>query len=92
MTDVKTNWPRLYGTAALIGGGFGLLLSLGALPFAAEWPAGWGAAGIGPIGEILVPIVCGALIAVLFAGAAHLGITYQLRRWRDGGNRRSPSS
>ena len=89
---MSTNWPRLYGTAALVGGGFGLLLSLGALPFAAEWPVGWGAEGIGPIGEILVPMVGGALVGVFFAGAAHLGITYQLRRWRDGGDWRGPSS
>jgi len=78
--------------AALLGAGFGLLLSVGALPFAPEWPVGWGAGGMGPVGRILVPVVGGALIAVLFAGAAHLGITYQLRRWRDWGDRRSPSS
>jgi hypothetical protein len=81
MIDENTNWPRLYGIAALIGAAFGLLLSLGALPFAPEWPGGGDMAQPGPLGRILVPVVGGALLGVLFAGASHLGVTCQLRRW-----------
>jgi hypothetical protein len=80
-----TNWRRLYGIAALIGAGFGLLLSLGALPFAPEWPGGWGLGDLGPAGRVMVPVLGGALLGVLFAGAAHLGVTCQLRRWSRGG-------
>jgi hypothetical protein len=80
MIDEKTNWSSLYGTAALIGAGFGLLLGLGALPAAPQWPAAWGVEGIGPVAALLLPVAGGALVGLLLAGAAHLGVRYQLRR------------
>jgi hypothetical protein len=66
-----TNWLRLYFIAALIGAGFGLILSLGVLAFDPGWPAGWSVLG-------------GALLGVLLAGASHLGVTCQLRRMSRG--------
>ncbi len=86
---MNTNWPRLYCIAALIGAGFGLLLSLGALPFAPEWPGGWDIAETGPV-RIFVPIVGGGLVGVVLAGASHLGVTYQLRQRAGSGDQRSP--
>jgi hypothetical protein len=83
-----TNWPRLYGVAALIGAGSGLLLALGILPFSPEWPEGWGLGELGSAGRILVPIVGGALVGVMIAGASHLGVKYQLRGQTKSGDRR----
>jgi hypothetical protein len=79
MTDENTNWPRLYGVAGLIGAGFGLLLGLGALPFAPD-SRSWGLEEMGPAGSLLLTVLVGGLVGVLLAGAAHLGVTYQLRR------------
>ena len=67
MLHEQTNWPRLYVAAALLGGGFGLLGSLGVLPSAPDWPT-------------LVSIAGGAAIGLVLAAAAHLGVTLQLRR------------
>jgi hypothetical protein len=75
-----TNWPRLYAVAALIGAGAGLLLSLGALPSAPEWPAQWGVPATSRILIIVTPIAGGALVGVILAAVAHLGVRYQLRR------------
>ena len=80
MLDETTNWPRLYSTAALLGAAFGLLLSIGALPSAPEWPAAWGLEVRNPIGAILLPVIGGALVGLVLAAAAHLGTRYQLRR------------
>ena len=80
MIDEKTSWPRLYGIAALIGAGFGLLLSLGAMPSVPEWPNAWSAERISPVAAVLLTVAGGTLVGVLFAGAAHLGVRYQLRR------------
>lgn len=75
-----TNWPRLYATAALIGAGFGILLGVGALPSAPEWPQEWGMERPGGIGGIVVAVGGGALIGVVLAAVAHLGVRHQLRR------------
>jgi len=80
MLDPQTNWPRLYALATLIGAGFGLLLSLGGLPSAPAWPAEWGVEGTGPVATIIVPVACGALVGLVLAAAAHLGVRLQLRR------------
>jgi len=80
MLDHTTNWPRLYASAALVGAGAGLLLSLGALPSAPDWPAGWGSVTTGPIGTIVIPVAGGALVAVVLAAVAHAGVRLQLRR------------
>jgi hypothetical protein len=81
-----TNWPRLYAVAALLGAGFGLLLSLGALPSAPDWPAEWGVPATGRIRTIVMPIAGGAIVGLVLAAVAHLGVRYQLRRRasRDG--------
>ncbi len=86
MLDPTTNWPRLYAMATLIGAGFGLLLSLGGLPSAPDWPAGWGPQDTGPITAIVLPVACGVLVGLVLAAAAHLGVRLQLRRrGRSGG-------
>ena len=85
MLDETTNWPRLYATAVALGGGFGLLLSLGVLPSAPEWPDGWGAATTSRWTAIVIPVAGGAFVGLVLAAAAHLGVTFQLRRRsRDG--------
>jgi hypothetical protein len=80
MLDETTNWPRLYSLAALIGAGAGLLLSLGGLPSAPDWPAGWGMETTSSIATFVIPVAGGALLGVALAAAAHLGVRYQLRR------------
>ena len=80
MLDERTNWPGLYATAVLLGAGVGLLLSLGALPSAPDWP---GETGIEPpsrLAAIVVPVAGGALVGLVLAAAAHLGVRLQLRR------------
>lgn len=67
MPGEQTNWPRLYATAVLLGGGFGLLSSLDLLPSAPDWPA-------------VATIAGGALTGLLLAAASHLGVRLQLRR------------
>jgi hypothetical protein len=66
MLGEQTNWPRLYAMAALLGAGFGLLLSLGLLPSSPDWPA-------------VVTIAGGAAMGLLLAAAAHCGVRRQLR-------------
>lgn len=80
MLDETTNWPRLYSIAALIGAGSGLLLSLGGLPSAPDWPTGWGMETRSSIATLIIPVAGGALLGVALAAAAHLGVRYQLRR------------
>jgi hypothetical protein len=80
MLDETTNWWRLYSVAVLIGAGSGLLLSIGALPSAPEWPADWGVESPNLVGAILVPVTAGAVVGLVLAAAAHLGVRYQLRR------------
>lgn len=87
MLDERTNWPRLYATAALLGAGFGLLLSLGALPSAPDWPTGWGMDSPGRMAMIVVPIAGGAVVGLVLAAAAHLGVRIQLRRRNSAGTR-----
>jgi hypothetical protein len=67
MLNERTNWPLLYGIAVLLGAGFGLLVSLRVLPLAPEGPA-------------VVFIVGGALVGLVLAAAAHIGVSLQLRR------------
>jgi hypothetical protein len=67
MLNERTNWPLLYGTAVLLGAGFGLLASLRVLPLA-------------PAGTAVVLIVGGALVGLILAAAAHIGVRLQLRR------------
>jgi hypothetical protein len=64
----------------LLGAGFGLLLSLGVLPSAPEWPDGWGVNATSRWSAIVIPVAGGALVGLLLAGVAHLGVRYQLRR------------
>ena len=73
MLNERTNWPRLYSTAVLLGVGFGLLVSLRLLPLAPEWPA-------------VLLIVGGALVGLILAAAAHVGVSLQLRRRSSGGS------
>lgn len=80
MLDQTTNWPRLYATAAAVGAGFGLLLSMGGPPLAPDWPAEWSAETTSLAATLLVPMACGALIAVALVAVAHLGVRWQLRR------------
>ncbi|MGH7580833.1 MAG: hypothetical protein ACREM9_11715 [Gemmatimonadales bacterium] len=80
MLDLKTNWPGLYATAVVLGAGLGLLLSLGVLPSAPDWPAGWGMDPTSRWTVIVVPVAGGALLGLVLAAAAHLGVRFQLRR------------
>jgi hypothetical protein len=80
MLDERTNWPRLYATAVLLGAGFGLLLSLGVLPSAPEWPGQWGADPTSRIVTIVLPVTGGAVVGLVLAAAAHIGVRFQLRR------------
>ena len=80
MLEDRTNWPRLYALAVLLGAGLGLFLSLAASPSAPDWPAEWRVAGTSRILSIVVPVAGGALMGLILAGAAHLGVTLQLRR------------
>ena len=80
MLDERTNWPRLYATAVLLGAGVGLLLSLGALPSAPEIPAQWAAEPPSRWVAIVVPVAGGALVGLVLAAAAHVGVRLQLRR------------
>ena len=78
--DERTNWPRLYALAVLLGAGFGILLSIGVLPSAPDWPAEWDLVPTGRMASIVVPVAGGALVGLGLAGVAHLGVRYQLRR------------
>jgi hypothetical protein len=80
MLDERTDGPRLYATAVLLGAGFGLLLSLGVLPSAPDWPAEWGDGPASPMLTVVVPIAGGALVGLALAAAAHIGVRLQLRR------------
>ena len=80
MLDPGTNWPRLYALAVALGAGFGLLLSLGVLPSAPDWPDGWDMRATSRWSAIVIPVAGGALVGLLLAGAAHLGVRLQLRR------------
>jgi hypothetical protein len=80
MLDPGTNWPRLYAMAVLLGAGFGLLLSLGILPSAPAWPDGWSTDATSRWSSIVIPAAGGALIGLVLAAAAHLGVRLQLRR------------
>lgn len=80
MLDERTNWPRVYSTAVLLGAGFGLLLSLGALPSAPDWPSRWGVDPSSRIVTIVVPVAGGTLVGLVLAAAAHIGVRFQLRR------------
>ena len=80
MLDQTTDWLRLYSIAALLGAAFGVLLSIGALPSAPEWPAGLALNTTSPIDTFLVPATGGAVVGLVLAAAAHLGVRYQLRR------------
>jgi len=80
MLDERTNWPGLYASAVLLGGGFGLFLSLGMLPSAPDWPSEWGVEPTNRMLTIVVPVVGGALVGLVLAAAAHIGVRYQLRR------------
>lgn len=80
MLQDLTNWRRLYGTAALVGAAFGLLLALGILPTARQWPGDWGFEAGSPVAAILLPVAAGVLVALVLTAAAHLGARWQLRR------------
>ena len=80
MPDERTNWPRLYAGAVLLGAGLGLLLSLGPPLSAPDWPGEWGLEPASRIATIVVPVAGGALVGLLLAAAAHLGVRLQRRR------------
>jgi hypothetical protein len=80
MLDRITSWPRHYAAAALAGAAAGLLLSMGAMPSAPDWPDQWELGMRSGIAALLVPVVGGAVIGLLLAGAAHFGVRTQLRR------------
>jgi len=80
LLDERTNWPRLYAIAILLGAGFGLLLSLGFLPYAPNWPGEWGMDPTSPLVTLIVPVAGGALVGLVLAAAAHLGVHYQVSR------------
>ena len=80
MLDHVTSWPRLYAMAALAGAAFGLLLSAGGLPSAPDWPEEWSMAATSSVMVLLVPVAGGALIGLVLAAVAHLGVRTQLRR------------
>ena len=80
MIHDRTDWRRLYAVAALLGGGFGLLLALGLLPAAPAWPEGWGLSPISAGLALLLPPAAGALVGLALAAMAHLGVRWQLRR------------
>ena len=80
MQDERTNWPRLYALAVLLGAGFGLFLSFAAPSSAPDWPAEWEAHTSSRMLTIGVPVAGGAMMGLVLAAAAHLGVTFQLRR------------
>lgn len=80
MLNEHTNWPRLYATAVSLGAGFGLLLSLGVPPSAPDWPGQWSVGPTSRIAAIVVPTTGGALVGLVLAAAAHIGVRLQLRR------------
>lgn len=80
MPEQPTNWRQLYSMAVILGAGFGLLLSVGGVPSAPDWPADWGSTTTSPLAGVLIPVAGGALVGLILAGAAHLGVRYQLRR------------
>ena len=80
MLDEHTNWPRLYATAVSLGAGVGLLLSLDILPSAPDWPGQWDMDPTSRIATIVVPAAGGALVGLVLAAAAHLGVRLQFRR------------
>jgi hypothetical protein len=55
-------------------------LSLGALPSAPDWPSSWGMEPTSRMITLVVPLVGGALVGLVLAAAAHIGVRLQLRR------------
>ena len=80
MLEDRTNWPRLYALAVLLGAGLGLFLSFAASPSAPDWPAEWRIGGTSRNLTIVVPVAGGALVGLVLAAASHAGVRLQLRR------------
>jgi hypothetical protein len=83
MPDERTNWSRVYALGVILGAGFGLLLSLGVLPSAPDWPPEWELVPAGRVASIVVPVAGGSLVGLALAAVAHLGVRFQLRRQSD---------
>jgi hypothetical protein len=71
----------LYAAAALAGTGVGVLLVLGLLPAIPPQVTAWIRGVDDKVLAVLVPIVSGALMGLVLAAVAHLGVVWQLR-WR----------
>jgi hypothetical protein len=80
MLEDRTNWPRLYALAVLLGAGLGLFLSLAAPLSAPDWPGQWAEGQSSRVLTIVVPVAGGALVGLVLAAASHAGVLLQLRR------------
>jgi hypothetical protein len=83
MDERRSRWPQLYATGLLAGAGVGLLLSLAGSPAAPDWPAEWSVNETSRWNAIVYPVAGGALVGLILAAAAHLGMVLQLRRRSD---------
>jgi hypothetical protein len=80
MEERRTRWPTLYATGLLAGAGVGLLLSLAGSPAAPDWPTDWSVNETSRWNAIVYPVAGGAVVGLLLAAAAHVGMLLQLRR------------
>ena len=74
-----TNWPRLYGAAALAGADLGLVVALRLLPAIPPQVTAWLESFDSRAVAILVSILCGTLIGLALTAVAQLGVVLQLR-------------
>jgi hypothetical protein len=75
------HWGRLYAAATLAGAGLGLLVALEALPYIPPQLTAWMRRVSDPVAAAVV-VLGGALVGLVLAAVAHLGVHWQLRQRR----------
>jgi hypothetical protein len=78
--DTARSWRHLYAAGAIAGAALGLLVALGALPAIPHQVTAWIDSFGTKWGAVLASLTAGTLFGLAFAGIAHLGVNWQLRR------------